>query len=450
MRWIDIDLSDRRISQDAEDLFAEARRVAEGIPAIQARDGLDGPLIIPEMKRAGECLFRAVMMMDKEAFHPDLERPDLVSPGVASSEHDALIGYHLVTLERHLGLPWAWLHNGVAFLAAKHPICASIEPSAPVSDSGARAWMQRWIRAGYLVGKDGSTSLKAILPQMNGNRSLGPEVLFVPGHTEEAIRRLIYREAEAIEQALKAGPLGEPLARMTVPTEALTPSQLPELGLAYQAIHFAGPTSQRMQADDKEGALWMDRLLEEAVAPSDQDLESAIGLEGEVLGVDPITSLLDDVCHKFDHAGAVEESLPLARPGNPRQSGPAGGANSSSAPGSDHHWLLPDGPVDPERISLAGGIPPLVFSNSYRSLPELGPRFTRSGASAFVGPMVPLFSRPARIFAGHCYGALGEGWCVGAAVWKAGRACRRELGENHPAWLSYGLQGYGSLALQYL
>ena len=60
------------------------------------------------------------------------------------------------------------------------------------------------------------------------------------------------------------------------------------------------------------------------------------------------------------------------------------------------------------------------------------------------------FSRPARIFAGYCYKALGEGWCVGAAVWQAGQACRQELGEDHPAWLSYGLQGYGSLALQYL
>ncbi len=110
-------------------------------------------------------------------------------------------------------------------------------------------------------------------------------------------------------------------------------------------------------------------------------------------------------------------------------------------------WLLDDGPVNPEHLERGGILPPLVFSNSYRALPALGHRFIRPGASTFIGPVVPLFSRPARIFAGHCYGALGQGWCAGAAVWKASRECRRELGDNHPAWLSYGVQGYGKLAL---
>ena len=63
---------------------------------------------------------------------------------------------------------------------------------------------------------------------------------------------------------------------------------------------------------------------------------------------------------------------------------------------------------------------------------------------------MPLFSRPARIFAGHFYQALGGGWNAGAAVWKAAGACRQEFGKKHPVWLSYGTQGYGSLALPYL
>jgi hypothetical protein len=45
---------------------------------------------------------------------------------------------------------------------------------------------------------------------------------------------------------------------------------------------------------------------------------------------------------------------------------------------------------------------------------------------------------------------MSLGWCAGAAVWQAARTCRRELGDEHPAWLSYGIQGFGQLALQYL
>ena len=83
-------------------------------------------------------------------------------------------------------------------------------------------------------------------------------------------------------------------------------------------------------------------------------------------------------------------------------------------------------------------------------MPELGWRFTRAGASTFIGPLLPLFSRPARIFVGYAYSALGQGWSAGAAIWKASLECRRELGTDHPAWLSYGVQGYGNLSLQFL
>ncbi len=55
-----------------------------------------------------------------------------------------------------------------------------------------------------------------------------------------------------------------------------------------------------------------------------------------------------------------------------------------------------------------------------------------------------------RIFAGYLYNNLSDGWSSGAAVWNASQQIKDELGKEHPAWLSYGLRGYGTLALQYL
>jgi hypothetical protein len=83
-------------------------------------------------------------------------------------------------------------------------------------------------------------------------------------------------------------------------------------------------------------------------------------------------------------------------------------------------------------------------------VPELGSRFVRAGTSTFVGPLVPLYSSPARLYAGHLYRGMGRGWCAGAAAWWAAAECRRQLGSEHPAWLSYGVLGFGSLSLQYL
>ncbi len=113
-------------------------------------------------------------------------------------------------------------------------------------------------------------------------------------------------------------------------------------------------------------------------------------------------------------------------------------------------WLLEDGPVQPEELARDGGLPPLVFSNSYLSLPELGSRFLGAGASTFVGPVAAVMSRPAREFAARFYACLADGYCAAAALRAAALACRERYGEEHPVWLSYGLLGYGSLALQYL
>ena len=202
----------------------------------------------------------------------------------------------------------------------------------------------------------------------------------------------------------------------------------------------------------------MNRLIEETTLPDAHELEDALGLEGEVLGVDPVTSLLDDIVERFETSGSALDMVSVPASGSAgatagTDSRTVGGAGfvGPAIPGAPaRSWLLDDGPVNPENMERNGILPPLIFSNSYQALPALGHRFVRAGASTFIGPVVPLFSRPARIFAGHCYGAMGHGWCAGAAVWKASQACRRELGPDHPAWLSYGVQGYGQLALQYL
>jgi hypothetical protein len=152
------------------------------------------------------------------------------------------------------------------------------------------------------------------------------------------------------------------------------------------------------------------------------------------VGVDQITAMLDEISERAERPGV--------RP--PRH------AFGSASAGREPSWLLDDGPVAPEQFGHGLGLPPLVFSNSHCALNELGARFHRAGASTVVGPVAPVFSRPARHFAGHFYQALGAGWCAGAAVWSASRALRDDLGAEHPGWLSYGLQGFGSLSLQYL
>ena len=174
----------------------------------------------------------------------------------------------------------------------------------------------------------------------------------------------------------------------------------------------------------------MNCLIEETTLPDARELEDALGLEGEVLGVDPVTSLLDDIVARYETGESTLDSVKV-----PIHEGAGAGTHGGPVGGEDFHrlappagqsrsWLLDDGPVNPENMERGGILPPLIFSNSYQALPELGHRFVQAGASTFIGPVVPLFSRPARIFAGHCYGAMGQGWCAAAAVWKASRtAC---------------------------
>jgi hypothetical protein len=452
MRWIDINLPEPGNCHQLDAALAAAASLTADIEEIQQRYGLDAVRVIDLMKEAGQHMFQAVVAVDKGAFSPaeDPDQPRL--PLLDQPEHDALTGYHVVAGPEHISLPWTWLHNGLEFLFEKHPICASVVGSQLPADSEHRPWMQRLTRSRFLVGEDGSSSLMATLAQLRPTDSLPPELLFVPGHSDRQTRRMIYREAEIITGSLEDGFMGNTLAKVTLPLVPMTPDDLKKQGLGYQAIHFAGPTGQPARQDDNLGEYWMNRLIEETAALRESEVEDMVGIEGEVLGIDPITSLLDDAVQNYAENGPPPTSVSVGRDraGRTAAAGSGDSGPAAASASSQRTWLLEDGPVGPEGLGQSGSLPPLVFSNSYRALPELGHRFTREGASTFVGPMVPLYSRPARIFAGYFYLALGEGWCAGAAVWRAALACRKELGAEHPAWLSYGIQGYGSLALQYL
>jgi hypothetical protein len=448
MRWIDIILPEPTIHPELDQHLATAQHLAGQIPALQESFGLDSIRVREVMEEAGREIFQGLVAVDPGAFSPSRGAATGDMPVLGQPGHDDLVGYNIVTNAQWVGLPWAWLHSGAGFIFEKHPICSSTNGSRLPEGDLQRPWMQRLTRAQFLVGEEGGDTLAETLSQIRPDNARRPEILFVPGHTDRERRKLIYREAELIEAALEHGCRGETLINLDLPIEPVTPSDLIKKGFQYQAIHFAGPTSQPARQSDPHGEYWMNFLIEETTLPDARELEDAIGLAGEVLGVDPVTSLLDDIVERYESANPVLETVSASIGSS------AGGTSRHQSPTMGHSparsWLLDDGPVQPEHLDREGALPPLIFSNSYLAMPTLGNRFVRAGASTFIGPVVPLFSRPARRFAGHCYAALGQGWCTGAAVWKAAQECRQELGDEHPAWLSYGVQGFGQLSLQYL
>ncbi len=447
MRWIDIFLPEPGTNLPFDSDCEEAAAIAADLGAIQDRDGLDAATVTSCMAAAGRILFQALIDNLPGALAPDPRRPGFAALPVGDTRHDELIGYHLIGHGSQLDLPWTWLHNGLEFMLAGHPISVGNHPSDPAVRTMPRPWMQHLARSRYLVGEHGRTTLPAILPQLLPTQSLVPEVLFVPGHGDRNIRRLIFREADAINSALDGGTMGRRLGRLHVPDGAVTPTDLVEKSLAYQGLHYAGPTSEALQYDQSQGPYWMNRILAEAAQVPDAQWEEMAGMEGEVLGVDPITSLLDDISERYEQRGVSVAAGGLARAAGSADHAAEG---ASGAERSAAGWLLQDGPVDPVRLGHRHGLPPLVFSNSYLALPQLGRRCTQAGASTFIGPNAALYSRPARHFAGRFYAAMAQGWCAGAALWRAATGCRTELGRQHPAWLSYGIHGYGCLALPYL
>ena len=208
------------------------------------------------------------------------------------------------------------------------------------------------------------------------------------GHSDEAVRRLIHREGEVVAAALDDARWGERLAHLDLPASTPTPSRLTEQAFLYQAIHYAGPTSGPALVADAAAEPWLDRLVLDALSEPDEEFDTTVGLEGKLVGVDQVTAVLDAATHDYERRGVgADRRRPLAAVG-PAAAGPS--------------WLLDDGPVPPEGFGRGPGLPPLVFSNSHRALPELGARFLAAGASTFIGPVAPLYSRPARLHAGAC------------------------------------------------
>lgn len=431
MRWLDINLPEPGNHPSLDAAVTDVRALYATLPDVQQRDGLDAVTVTSIMDEVGCRLFQAVQETAPKAFTPDRQAAEEL-PAIGAPAHDGLVGFHLVVPDVWRDLPWNWLHNSLRFLQEEHPLCWS-GGSARLPAAG-RPWMERLNDSRFVLDADGNPSARATLLRLRDEGVSRPEILFVAGHSEEVIRSLIYREADAISMSLGGAPLGPALARLEMPAQALTPSHLRAQALGYQAIHYAGPTSQPAEVADVGDDAWLENLLVDALTAADTEVDGALGLETAPVGVDQITAMLDEISERAER--------PAAR--RPRH------AFGKAQPAREASWLLDDGPVAPEQFGQEMGLPPLVFSNSHCALNELGARFHRAGASTVVGPVVPVFSRPARHFAGHFYQALGAGWCAGAAVWSASRALRDDLGCDHPGWLSFGLQGYGSLSLHYL
>ncbi|MFH1845611.1 MAG: hypothetical protein ABIF77_20695 [bacterium] len=445
MRWLDIEIPTSDDNPQVTRLLTQAAGRYSQIARIQLNAGLDSPLLLRLMAEIGQLLFQALTCHDPEAMSPDREGPGCNEPEIGLPEADLLTGYQIVVPPTYLHLPWTWLHNGVGFLLERHPLCASSGSSAPYEQQPVRPWMRRSRATRLEQQVTGGRPLRETLANLRPTECADPEILFVPGHCEEAIRRLIYREADAIRNALNAGPLDRPLARLRILQEAITPVLLTRRGDIYQGLHFAGSTSEPLVMAGDDEATWLADLVNlELIGDTTEEktgigpaLEEVAGAELDVIGVDPVTALLDAVSETVARRGSAPPP-------------PAPPPQTTSTALAEPTWLLEDGPIQPETLGRGGKLPPLIFSNSYCSLPELGGRFLAAGASVFVGPLVPLFSRPARKFAGRFYNFMADGHSAASAMRNAALACRGELGVNHPAWLSYGTVGFGSLALQYL
>lgn len=416
MRWIDIVLPRPGECPDSERLLAEARTLAAEIPTLQQRHGLDTLAVTNQMHSVGQLLFRWVVAADPEAFRPGEDRAGAWTPPCGHIEDDRELGYHLIVAPEYAGLPWHWLHNGLASLLETSAICVAEHGARVPEVDPPRLWMQRHSHA-LFESQDATT----------GERP-SPEILFVAGHGQDEIRRLMFREADGIDQAL--GAQLPTRARLRIPG-AVTPGLLASRAMLYQGLHFAAPTSQPPEVSRAGENRWLAGLMAAAGQPGAEAVDELVGMEMEVLGVDPVEVALDQAAAAYARSGART---------------PIGATTGRTASVSAADWLLDDGPVLPEQLGTRG-LPPLVFSNSWCSLHWLGQRFREAGSSTFVGTTIPVFSRPARLFASLFYEALGTGRCCGGAHRQAALALREQLGPDHPGWLAYGLQGYGSLRL---
>ncbi len=403
MRWIEIDLTSP--SAACRELLDMVRERQRELPRLQQDVGLDSPAVARFLQEQGQLLFRAVQA----------HRPDAFAAEAGGVEW----GRHLVVDAADLDLPWSCLHNGLRPLLEQAPLTAS-PWGVDATGERDRQWMRRRHETLFTDEVLGSSTAADVAGRFRPEHSAEPEVLFVDGRLSGSGRARSAEESLRVESALEQACEGTRLARLDVPTEAPSPAAIVRRGDRYQAFHYADVTHRGPET--------------RTVTPSDLGAWDGDqpGADLEIVGVDPVESILDEVS-----ARAERDLAPAWVP-------------QASAVATAPAWRTEDGPLRPEDLAAHDAAPPLVFSNSYLSLAELGPRFLKAGVSTFVGTQALVGSEDARDFAADVYRALAAGHETAAAVREAALAARDRLGDDHPLWLSYGVTGSGSLALQYL
>ncbi len=432
MRWLDIDL--RRGGDEAvvRDFLERARARRDALAGVQRESGLDSPQVMSCLEEIGQLLFRAAHVADETAFAPD--RTDGVTrapaPLGAPTEQDAA-GYHLVVSPALLDLPWTALHNGIHFLLEQAPICVSTHGSRPAAElETLPPWLRRWEADAFTETALGPASVSELIRRFRPEACAEPAILFLDGQGGDDGSVHGRRERDMVGGALETLSDGQRLARLETPRDVLTPAVLASTAHGYQAFHFSGATSVAPAVPDPAADV-LD--LGAATSAAESLLEDPTELE--VVGVDPITSLLDQINEKAD-AGRLD---PWTQP-----------ATAQAVAEVASCWQLEDGPVRPEDLAQDRVAPPLVFSNSYLSLQTLGARFLAAGTSVFVGPQLAVAPDRASEFAAEFYHGLAQGGAAAESLRRAALACRERWGPHHPAWLAYGIMGSGTLALQYL
>lgn len=422
MRWLDIDLTEVRDGSAVSDFLERAEARRDDLAALQRDCGLDSPQVLSGLEEIGQLLFRAAHAADATAFAPDREDGVVRAPSAATVADTPGHGYHLRVDPSHLGLPWTALHNGLHFLIERAPICASTRGAEPTDPE--RSWMRRWADDALTEAAFGPATVGDLVDRFRPGDCAEPAILFLDGQAANAGGGQSRLERDMIDGALETLSDGRRLARLETPPPALTPSRLARASRDYKAVHFSGATAVPPRAPDADRA-WAAPPAAETIV-DEEDLE--------IVGVDPVTSLLDRINEKADAGRLAPWS--------------DGALNLKVAPAPA--WELEDGPVRPEDLAREHAAPPLIFSNSYLSLASLGPRFLEVGTSVFVGSQLAVAPDRAGEYAAEFYHALARGRSAAEALREAALTCRERWGCHHPAWLAYGIIGSGALALHYL
>lgn len=419
MHWIDIDLSPENRTRDTSDLLERAAAISGDLCLRQTEHGADSPLLMRTLENVGLYLFQACLSSIPDAFRPTEDRVRSTDPTISDLLFDEqILGYHIIVDKRYMALPWTSLHNGINFVIEKHPLCVAETSSDHAAQIGS-AWARRREEISFTQRALGPVSLDDIVTRMRPEDAGMPEILYM-GRQHD-----LQSEGELLADSLESTSHGR-LAGFRVQPEPPTPAGIIRSGLRYQGFHFSDDT---MTADVAQGSF-------ESVWLGDED-EGPIAdiLEKHVVGVDQITSLLDDINERFET-------------GHRTRSGYAASVQSTlTVPAC---WQTEDGPVRPEDLAFHQATPPMIFSNSYCGLTRLGARFLDCGADLFIGPLAHIPRHTARVFAASFYHHFGKGISAAEAFRYSVLDLRSHEGDWNPLWLMYGIIGQGSLALQYL